>query len=268
MYQSEFPVEQPVPVFDPTLIFLLILAGLAIAGLAFFAGRLTGRTDKGEKASDTPKIIHDAIKAKCVAASSAHSGELVVKAQELIDEVRLRIGPVMAFGGPCLKAFEQLNKALKGEPPEEKKDDHAKTGKHGHDKDHGKAKDKGHGDHDKGHGGHDGHGDSKGQGPDIGLLTRNVTIVGPQTVVFANAPTSDKKPDDHHHDHDDHDAHKEEAPKVLDHKEFMQLLRLAVADFSDFWNRPNCLREIQDCHRVLTETKPLPKLKISVSERD
>ncbi len=257
MYQSEFPVEQPVPVFDPTLVFLLILAGLAIAGLAFFAGRLTGRGDKGEKQVDAPKIIHDAIKAKCVAASSAHSGELIVKAQDLVDEVRLRVGPLLAFGGPCAKAFEALNKAMKGDPPEEKKkDDHGKGDKHGHGKDH----DKGHGGH--GHDSH-GHGDSKKDeaAAAIGLLTRNVTIVGPQTVVFANAPKPDK-PDDHH----GHDDHKEEPPKVLDHKEFMQILRLAVADFADFWNRPNCLRELQDCQKALTETKPIPKLKITVSE--
>lgn len=254
MYQSEFPVDQPVPVFDPTLVFLLILAGFAIAGLAFFAGRLTGRGDKGEKVGDVPKKIHEAVKAKCVAASSAHSGELVVKAQDLIDEVKLRIGPVLAFGGPCAKAFEHLSKAMKGDPPEEKKkDDHGKGDKHGHDKGHDK-------------GGHDSHGhdDSKEHGGhEVGLLTRNVTILAPQTVVIANAP----KPDKPHDPHGDHD-HKEEPPKVLDHKEFMQLLRLAVAEFSDFWNRPNCLRELEDCQKVLTETKPLPKLRLTVSERD
>jgi hypothetical protein len=254
VYQSEFPVDQPVPVFDPTLVFLLILAGLAIAGLAFFAGRLTGRGDKGEKQTDVPKIIHEAVKAKCVTASSAHSGELVVKTQDLIDEVKLRVGPVLAFGGPCAKAFEHLGKAMRGEPPEEKKkDDHGKGDKHGHGKDH----DKGHG-----HGGHDshGHGESKDHA-EVGVLTRNVTILAPQTVVIAHAP----KPDPH--GHDDHD-HKDDAPKPLDHKEFMQQLRLAVAEFSDFWNRPNCLRELEDCQKVLTQTQPLPKLKVRLSERD
>ncbi len=258
MYQSEFPVDQPVPVFDPTLVFLLILAGLAIAGLAFFAGRLTGRGDKGEKRSDVPKIIHDAVKAKCVAASSAHSGELVVKAQDLIDEVVLRVGPLLAFGGPCAKAFKLLGEAMKGEPPEEKK----KDGKPG--AGHGKDGDKGHG---GAHGGHGAGGDSHAHGEDkdhgaaaIGLLTRNVTIVAPQTVVIANAPKPEKPHDDHH------DKHEEEPPKVLDHKEYMQLLRLAVAEFSDFWNRPNCLRELEDCQKVLTETKPPPKLKLGSVE--
>lgn len=255
VYQSEFPVETPVPIFDPTLVFLLILAGLAIAGLAFFAGRLTGRGDKGEKQTDVAKIIHEAVKAKCVAASSAHSGELIVKTQDLIDEVRLRIGPVLAFGGPCAKAFEHLGKAMKGDPPEDKKkDDHGKGDKHGY------------GGHGKSHDahGHESHGpsDSKGHGgAEIDVLTRNVTILAPQTVVIANAPKPGKP-------HDEHDDHKDEASKVLDHKEFMQLLRLAVAEFSDFWNRPNCLREIEDCQKVLTETKPLPRLKARRSERD
>lgn len=252
VYQSEFPVDQPVPVFDPTLVFLLVLAGLAIAGLAFLAGRLTGRGDKGEKQSDVPKIIHEAVKAKCVAASSAHSGELVVKTQDLIDEVRLRVGPLLAFGGPCAKAFEHLGKAMKGEPPEEKKkDDHGKGDQHGH----GKAHDKGHGPDSHGHD------DSKGRDEaEVEVLTRNVTILAPRTVVIANPP----KPDPHGHDH----AHKEETPKPLDHKEYMQLLRLAVAEFSDFWNRPNCLREIQDCQKALTQTPPPLKLKPRLSERD
>jgi len=258
VYQSEFPVDQPVPVFDPTLVFLLVLAGLAIAALAFFAGRLTGRGDKGEKTGDVPKIIHEAVKAKCVAASSAHSGELVVKTQDLIDEVKLRVGPVLAFGGPCAKAFEHLGKAMKGEPPEEKKkDDHGKGDKQGHG--HGK-------DHDKAHGhAHDSHGQGGAKGghgeADVGVLTRNVTILAPQTVVIAHPARPDP------HDHDAH-GHQDDAPKSLDHKEYMQLLRLAVAEFSDFWNRPNCLRELEDCQKVLTQTLPLPKLKARLSQRD
>jgi hypothetical protein len=248
VYQSEFPVDQPVPVFDPTLLFLLILAGLAIAGLAFFAGRLTGRGDKGEKRGDVPKIIHDAVKAKCVAASSAPSGELVAKTQELIEEVTLRVGPLLAFGGPCAKAFKLLGDAMKGEAPEAKKKD---EGKHGHA--HGK-------DHDKGHGapvggGHDAHGadEAKKDGAaSVGLLTRKVTILAPQTVVIANAPAPERP-------REDHPKPAEEAPKALEHKEYVQLLRLAVAEFSDFWNRPNCLRELEDCQKVLTETKPVSK---------
>lgn len=247
VYQSEFPVDQPVPVFDPTLVFLLVLAGLAIIGLAFFAGRLTGRGDKGQKQSDAPKIIHEAIKAKCVAASSAHSGELVTKTQDLIDEVKLRIGPVLAFGGPCGKTFELLNKAMKGERPEDKKDDHGKGDKHGHGKGHDhKGHDKDHAHADGGH-----HDDPKATPAKAGVevLSRNVTIVGSQTVLLTDA-----KPG--HGDHDPED----EGPKPLEYKEHIQLLRLAVAEFSDFWSRKTCLEELQACQKVLNETpKPADK---------
>ena len=247
MYQSEFPVEQPTPVFDPTLVFLLILAGVAIAALAFFAGRLTGRGEKSEKASDVPKKIHEAIKAKCVAASSAHSGELEKKAHELLDEVKRLIWPLLTFGGPCAKAFKHLSDAIEGKPPEEKPKEASKDGKHG----------AAHGKDDK----HDKPGDDEVcavHGPEkhkcddkcrggVEVLSRNVTIVGSQTVLLASY-----KPDAKH---DDHHA----APKGPDSKEFKQMLRLAVAEFADFWNRPNCLRELEDCHKALTTLPPMPK---------
>lgn len=260
MYQSEFPVDQPVPVFDPTLVFLLVLAGLAIIGLAFFAGRLTGRGDKGEKHGETPKMIHDAIKAKCVAASSAHSGELVAKTQDLIDEVQLRIGPLLVFGGPCGKAFEQLNKGMKGERPEEKKDDHGKGDKHGHGKGHdakghdAKGGDAGHG-HASTHAGHD---EPKATPAKAGVevLSRNVTIVGSQTVLLTDAKPC---PDDHHDDHHD------DAPKPLEYKEHLQLLRLAVAEFSDFWNRKTCLDELRACQKALLTTPEPPKDKLAAA---
>jgi hypothetical protein len=248
VYQSEFPVEQPVPVFDPTLVFLLILAGIAIAALAFFAGRLTGRGDKGEKTDGVPKKIHEAIRAKCVAASSAHSGELEKKAHELLDEVKRLVGPLLMFGGPCAKAFKHLSDA-EGKPPEEKPKEASKDGHHGaaHGKDdkHGKpGEDKVCAEH-----GHDKHKcDDKCRGGGFELLSRNVTIVGSQTVLLA-AHKPEAKHDDHHH----------EEPKGPDSKEFKQLLRLAVAEFADFWNRPNCLRELEDCQKALTTLPPMPK---------
>jgi hypothetical protein len=248
VYQSEFPVEQPVPVFDPTLVFLLILAGLAIAALAFFAGRLTGRGEKGEKADNVPKKIHEAIKAKCVAASSAHSGELEKKAHELLDEVKRLVGPLLMFGGPCAKAFKHLSDAIEGKPPEEKPKE---AGKHG---DHGAGHGKGdkHGEHgdDKVcavHGPEKHKCDDKCRGGGVEVLSRNVTIVGSQTVLLAAY-----KPDAKHDDHP-------EEPKGPDSKEFKQLLRLAVAEFADFWNRPNCLRELEDCQKALTTLPPMPK---------
>lgn len=243
MRQSEFPVEQPVPVFDPTLVFLLVLAGLAIMALAFFAGRLTGRSDKGEDRSQTPKIIHDAIRAKCVAASSAHSGELLAKTQDLIDEVRMRVGPLLAFGGPCGEAFERLDKAMTGKRPEPKKDDHGKGhGRQGHDGHHehappGSCRD-----------------DAAGAPAKAGVevLSRNVTLVGSQTVVLADAKPA---PGDHH------DHHHDDSTKPLEYKEHIQRLRLAVADFSDFWNRKTCLDELRACQKALNDTPPSSRRK-------
>ena len=244
MYQSEFPVEQPVPVFDPTLVFLLILAGIAIAALAFFAGRLTGRGEKGEKTSDVPKKIHEVIKARCVAASSAHSGELEKKAHELLDEVRRLIGPLLMFGGPCAKAFKHLSDAIDGKPPEEKpKDGHKDGAAHGKDDKHG----------DDAvcavHGPEKHKCDDKCRGGGVEVLSRNVTIVGSQTVLLASSKP-DANRDDRH-----------EEPKGPDSKEFKQRLRLAVAEFADFWNRPNCLRELEDCQKSLTTLPPMPKEK-------
>lgn len=247
MYQSEFPVEQPVPVFDPTLVFLLILAGLAIAGLAFFAGRLTGRGDKGEKQSDVPKKIHEAIKAKCVAASSAHSGELERKAHELLDEVKRLIGPLLMFGGPCAKAFQHLSDAIDGKAPDDAHKEGGDDGHHGHGAGH--EKDGKHEDHKTcAEHGHDKHKcDDKCHSGGVEVLSRNVTIVGSQTVLLAAC-----KPE----------AGRPPAPTGPDAKEFKQLLRLAVAEFSDFWNRPNCVRELEDCQKVLTTLPPMPKDKL------
>jgi hypothetical protein len=261
VYQSEFPVDQPIPIFDPTLLIGLILAALVIAALAFAAGRLLGRKDNSERYRDVAKTIHEAIKAKCVAASSAPSGELVSKTQELVEEVQRRIGPVIQFGGPCAKAMKGLAEALKGEPVEEK--DKGGKDAHGHGGGHGHGEHGGHGGH--GAGGHSAHGGGHG-GHDpscqcdrcvvavVEAAAPNVTILGPriggQTVVIANPA----KPADDHHD---------QSPevKVLDHKDFSKQVRMAVIEFSDFWSRGDCVRELERCQAVLISTAPFPDLK-------
>lgn len=273
MYQSEFPVDQPIPIFDPTLLAGLVLAAVIIAALAFAAGRNLGRKDRGDQSRGVAKTIHDAIKAKCVAATSAPSGELVSKTQELVEEVQRRIGPLLQFGGPCAKAMKGLAEALKGEPVEEKdkggKDAHGHGGGHGHGHGHG------HGGHGHGqpqahgvadHGGHGavGHG---GHDPTcqcercvvavIEAAAPNVTILGPriggQTVVISNPPSPPKPADDHH---------AEPEPKVLDHKDFSKQVRMAVVEFSDFWSRGDCLLELERCQAALTSTAPFPDNKL------
>ncbi len=262
VYQSEFPLDQPVPVYDPTLWFALILACLAIAALAFYAGRLTVAKKKTTDDGKVPETIHEAIKQKCVAASSAHTGELEIRARELIAEVRRRIGPLLDLGAVCDTTFERLEKAVAGEVPKEEGHGHDV---HGHDE-------HGHGDHHDDHA----HGHSHGHKPKadslcpehgkprdkccggVEVLSRNVTIVGSQTVLFAKEK-SDHGGAEHGH---------AKTPKALDHKTFAQNLRLAVAAFADAWIHPDTLTTLKACRDALTETQPLPKLKTGNPKHD
>ncbi len=241
MYQSEFPVDTPVPIFDPTLLAGIALVVLAVAILTYYVGKHVGGRGRDDRWREVPKTIHEAIKAKCVAATSAPSGELPYKAQDLVEEVQRRLGPVLAFGGPSAKALKGITEALKGEPVEEKpKDKDKPKGAHG-----GKKDDK-HG-HDDGHGGH-------GHKPETEpeLAAANVTILGGQTLVLTGHRPG------HEPDHG-HDAHEEEEPKVLDHKDYSRQVRMAVVEFSDFWSRGDCLNELQRCQAALTKTEPFQK---------
>lgn len=256
MYQSEFPVDQPVPVYDPTLWFALILACLAIAALAFYAGRLTVAKKKSGDDSKVPETIHEAIKLKCKEASSAHSGELLVKTLELIAELTRRIGPLLKFSEICADPFQGLQFAVAGVVPKPEAHDAHGHDDHGHDEhhdDHAEGRDhKPKGDSSAEHGKpHD-----KGRGG-VEVLSRNVTIVGSQTVLFAKEKGE--------HGGDDHGK---KTPKALDHKTFTQNLRLAVAAFSDAWNQPETLATLKACRDVLTETPPVQKLKTGISKRD
>jgi hypothetical protein len=240
VYQSEFPVDTPVPIFDPTLLAGIALVVLAVAILTYYVGKYVGGRGRDERWREVPKTIHEAVKVKCVAATSAPSGELLYKAQDLVEEVQRRIGPVLAFGGPCAKALKGITEALKGEPVEEKPKDKDKSkGAHG-----GKKDDK-HG-HDDGHGGHGG-----GHKPETELerAAAKVTILGGQTLVLTGHRPG------HEPDHG-HDEHEEEEPKVLDHKDYSRQVRMAVVEFSDFWSRGDCLNELQRCQTALTKTEP------------
>jgi len=235
VYQSEFPVDTPVPIFDPTLLAGIALVVLAVAILTYFVGKHVGGRGRDERWREAPKTIHEAIKAKCVAATSAPSGELLYKAQDLVEEVQRRIGPVLAFGGPAAKALKGITEALKGETVEEKDKEKAK-GAHG-----GKKDDK------HGHGHDDGHGHK----PEVELerAAANVTILGGRTLVL----TGHRQEPDHGHGHDEHE---DEEPKVLDHKDYTRQVRMAVVEFSDFWSRGDCLNELQRCQAALTKTDP------------
>lgn len=243
MYQSEFPVDTPVPIFDPTLLAGIALVVLAVAILTYYVGKHVGGRGRDERWREVPKTIHEAVKAKCVAATSAPSGELLYKAQDLVEEVQRRIGPVLTFGGPCAKALKGVTEALKGEPVEDKpKDADKPKGAHG-----GKNDDK--------HGHEDPHVGGRGGGhkeTELELAAANVTILGGQTLVLTgHRPGREPDPG--------HDAHEEEEPKVLDHKDYSRQVRMAVVEFSDFWSRGDCLNELQRCQAALTKTEPFHK---------
>ena len=239
MYQSEFPVDTPVPIFDPTLLAGIALVVLAVAILTYYVGKHVGGRGRDDRWREVPKAIHEAVKAKCVAATSAPSGELFYKAQDLVEEVQRRIGPVLAFGGPCAKALKGVTEALKGEPVEEKpKDKDKPKGAHG-----GKKDDK------HGHDAHGGHGAGHKSETELELAAANVTILGGQTLVLTGHRPG-QEPD---HGHDEHE---EEAPKVLDHKDYSRQVRMAVVEFSDFWSRGDCLNELQRCQAARTKTEP------------
>ncbi|CAN5179622.1 stalk cross-band protein StpD [soil metagenome] len=238
MYQSEFPVDTPVPIFDPTLLAGIALVVLAVAILTYSVGKHVGGRGRDDRWRDVPKTIHEAIKAKCVAATSAPSGELFYKAQDLVEEVQRRIGPVLMFGGPCAKALKGVIEALKGEPVEEKPKDKPKAG---HDKKDDKT--------GQAHGHGDAHGVSHKPETELELAAANVTILGGQTLVLTGHRPA------HEPDHG-HEAPKEEEPKVLDHKDYARQVRMAVVEFSDFWSRGDCLNELERCQKVLTQTDP------------
>jgi hypothetical protein len=248
VYQSEFPVDTPVPIFDPTLLAGIALVVVAVAILTYYIGKHVGGKGRDDRWRDVPKTIHDAVKAKCVAATSAPSSELERKAEELVEEVVSRIGPVLAFGGPCAKALKGITEAFKGEPPEDKSKDKDKDKTKGH----GKKDDKHGGGHGGGHDdGHAAHG-VKGE-TELELAAANVTILGGQTLVLTGHRPG------HDAGHGDHEDEACECPPVLDRKEYARQLRMAVVEFSDFWSRGDCLNEIQRCQKALTKTAPFEK---------
>uniref|UniRef100_B0T2R7 Uncharacterized protein n=1 Tax=Caulobacter sp. (strain K31) TaxID=366602 RepID=B0T2R7_CAUSK len=246
MYQSEFPVDAPVPIFDPTLLAGIALVVLAVAILTYYVGKHVGGRGRDDRWREVPKTIHEAIKAKCVAATSAPSGELLYKAQDLVEEVQRRVGPVLMFGGPCAKALKGVQEALKGEPVEEKpKDKDKPKGPHA-----GKKDDKP--GHDDGHGGAHGGGAGHKSETELELAAANVTILGGQTLVLTGHRLA------HEPGHAPEEP-KEDPPKVLDHKDYSRQVRMAVVEFSDFWSRGDCLNELQRCQAALTKTEPFHK---------
>lgn len=231
VHPSKFPVETPIPILDPTLLLGILLVVLTVALLAYYVGKYDGRRTRDEQRRAVPKAVHEAIMARCMAATSAPPAELLDRAKDLIEEVQWRIGPVLAFGGPCAKALAGMTEALAGEPAEE-------GGKGGPA---GRKDDKANLDHGGLH-----------KEAELELATANAAIPGGQTQVLAGLrPGFDLGQGS--------DKSKEEEAGILDHKDYSRQVHMAVVEFSDFWSRGDCLNELDHCQKALAQTSPPPE---------
>lgn len=282
MYQSEFPVETPVPIFDPTLLAGIALITLAVAALAFCAGRFTGRKGRDERWRDVPKTIHKAILVRCVAATSAPTGELLRRAEELVDEVEARVGALIEFAD-CGKALKSLEKACRGQFPKPEAKPEVKAAKPctcGHE-----ARQDGKHGHEAGQG----CGGTVQPAPSsackapapchcviccvpvsvggLALASPQVKISSKQTVIVnancapGGAPAPAAQPHACTCGGGGHgkEAEDDKKPEPLEWTEHMRRLRLAVVEFADVWNSPDSLRLLERCQKQLTHTEPAPK---------
>jgi hypothetical protein len=224
VHQSAVPIETPVPILDPTLLVGVVLVVLTVALLAYYVGKYDGRRTRDERRRQVPKAIHEAIEARCVAATGAPPSELVHRAQELVEEIQWRIGPLLVFGGPGAKALEGMVEALKGEPAEDRA-----TGVLGGAKD------------DKA--GQEGHKEAE-----LELATVAVTTPGSQALAVAGL-----RPGSEGFGASEHET------KALDQKGYSRQVRMAVVEFSDFWSRGDCLNELELCQKALAQTAPAPE---------
>lgn len=226
MHPSEFPVEPPILFLDSALLAGIVLLVLVAAIMAYYLGKRDGRRTRDERRREVPRIIHEAIRARCVAATRAPPGEMLDTAWGLVEEVQLRLGPVLAFGGPCARALKGMADALEGEPVvhDGGKDDAPGRG------------------HDGGQGG-------AREGAALELAAANPTIPGDQALVLAGLRPG-LEPGR---------APGEGATKVLDPKDYSRQVRMAVVEFSDFWSRDDCLNELERCQKALTQTAAAAK---------
>lgn len=178
-----------------------ILLGLVVAGLV---GWLIGQ-GAGAKRTDAAHAIWEAINDAAKAAMKADTEALPALASDLQRVLKARLGKTLAFGGELGKRVRALDTALKGEIEER-----------GHHPAPASASDAGHG--------HDGHGagDTGHTASSSSAAAASVTIV---SVHAPSAPPHSPAPD--------------HGKRPMSTKERNDALRLAVADFNDYWrHRP------------------------------
>lgn len=178
-----------------------ILLGFLVAAMI---GWLIGHGARSQRA-DAAHAIWDAINDAAKAAMKADTEALPALASDLQRVLKARLGKTLAFGGELGKRVRALDTALKGEIEER-----------GHHPAPASASDAGHG--------HDGHGagDTGHPASSSSAAAASVTIV---SVHAPSAPPHSPAPD--------------HGKRPMSTKERNDALRLAVADFNDYWrHRP------------------------------
>lgn len=199
------PLEPTILIGADPMFWGAILLALLVAALV---GWLIGQGARSSRADAAP-AIWDAVNDAAKAAMKADTDALPALASDLQRVLKARLGKTLAFGGELGKCVKALDKALKGEVEDT-----------GHSRDHA-----GHAPGADGAHGHDGHGAGKDDpAPSHASNAASVTIVSVHAPAAA-APAHSPAPD--------------HGKRPMSTKERNDALRLAVADFNDYWrHRP------------------------------
>ena len=172
--------------------------GLALV-VAVLVGWLIGAGSRSKRA-DAAHAIWEAIDDAAKAAMKADTEALPARASELQRVLRARLGKTLAFGGDLTKRVQALDTALEGEV-EDKAHHHA-----------------GHAPGPEAAHGHDTHGAADSGHAAAPSNAASVTIV---SVHATSAPAHSRPP--------------EHGKRPMSTRERNDALRLAVADFNDYW---------------------------------
>lgn len=165
--------------------------------VAALVGWLIGQSS-GAKRTDAAHAIWDAINDAAKAAMKADTEALPALASDLQRVLRARLGKTLSFGGELGKCVKALDSALKGEVEDKHRPAapaHAPDPAHAHD---------GHGAGDSGH--------------------AAASSAASVTIVSVHAPSAPAHPHPPEH-----------GKRPMTTKERNDALRLAVADFNDYW---------------------------------
>ena len=181
---------------DPMFWGAVLLALLVAAMIGWLIG-----SGARSKRPDAARAIWEAVNDAAKAAMKADTDSLPAHAAHLHRVLRARLGRTLDFGDGLSRCVRALSTAIGGQVEDGRRpDDHASGPDHGH---------------DEGHAPDDGH---ETHGPAAPAAASSVTIVS------VHAPAAAHPPHGHGHDR-----------RAMSTKERNRALRLAVADFNDYW---------------------------------